>query len=373
MIYLDYAANTPADEEVIRRFCETERAYIGNANSSHCAGAASKELLAQTTNSIARLLGVLPSGIIYTSGASESNNTAIKGIAAASKRIGKHIVSTPLEHSSVKACLDYLRDRGFEIDLVKIGKDGRIDLNDLLSLIRNDTVLVSVTAVDSELGVIQPIKEISDIVRTRPDCRLHVDATQAVGKIPFSFDCADAVSFAPHKFYGLNGCGVLYKRRSVELEPLVHGGSGATPYRSGTPPLALIASCETALRLACEKCGERFKVVEKYNWELREFFSGYPKVRINSPDGAVPYILNLSVDGVKGTAFQKKLNEHGICVSVKSACSTDGKPSSAVLAVSGSRKSALSSWRISLSHLTTEDELSEFKEAFDACYREMTK
>lgn len=177
----------------------------------------------------------------------------------------------------------------------------------------------------------------------------------------------------PHKFYGLNGSGVLLKRRDLVIEPLIHGGSSTTLYRSGTPALGLASAMETALRLALTHLDERYAAVSEKNARLRQFFVSYPKVQINSPADAVPHILNLSVPGVKGTTFQRALSEKGVCVSVKSACSTEGTPSRAVFAVSRDRKTALSSFRISLSHQTTDEELSEFETIFDQCYRELTK
>lgn len=373
MIYLDYSANTPVDEEVLKCFCETERRFFGNPNSNHTAGTAAREYLAQITDSIANMLGVLPSEIIYTSGASEANNTAIKGIARALRHKGKHIISTPLEHSSVSACLTALQEQGYEIDLAYIGRDGKVDLENLRELIRSDTVLVAVTAVDSELGTVQPIQEIKEILKDYPDCWLHVDATQAIGKTEFSFDGIDTASIAPHKFYGLCGSGILIKRRELIIEPLIHGGASTTIYRSGTPTTALCAAAEKALLLAAQNFDERLSVVKRHNEKLRSAISAYPSVRINSPADAVPHILNISVQNVKGTAFQKALDEKGVCVSVKSACSTDGTPSRAVFAVSHDRKNALSSFRISISHLTTDEEVIEFLEIFDKCYRELVK
>ncbi|MGM9636956.1 MAG: cysteine desulfurase family protein [Eubacteriales bacterium] len=372
MIYLDYSANTPVDEAVLNCFCEIERSYVGNPNSNHLAGVQAKERMTQVTQSIAGRLGVLPSEIIYTSGASESNNTAIKGIARSSRHIGKHIISTPLEHPSVSGCLTALQEQGYEIDLVDIGRDGRVDLEHFRELIRKDTVLVAVTAVDSELGTVQPIREISEILKAYPDCRFHVDATQAIGKTDFSFDGIDTVSFSPHKFYGLNGSGILFKRQELVIEPLIHGGVSTTLYRSGSPALALAASAEMALRLTLDHFDERLETVRTLHDTLKKFLSAYPKVRINSPDSfTVPHILNLSVQNVKGTAFREALNERGVCVSVKSACSAEGTPSRAVFAVSRDRKNALSSWRISLSHLTAKEELDAFMTIFDQCYREL--
>ena len=372
MIYLDYSANTPVDPRVLERFCHVERTFPGNPNSQHSAGRAAKEEMAHITDSVAGLLGVGPEEIIYTSSASESNNTAIKGIARAARHAGRHIISTPLEHSSVSGCLTALQEQGYEIDLLDVGRNGKVELAHLRELLRKDTVLVAVCAVDSELGTIQPIPEIAEILRAYPNCRLHVDATQAVGKTSLTFDGVDTMSFAPHKFYGLNGSGILYKRRGVGMEPLIHGGASTTLYRSGTPTLALAAAAETALGSAFARQEEWTAAVRGKNDTLRAALTAYPKVRVNSPVDAVPQILNLSVQGVGGPAFQKALDECGVCVSVKSACSAGGLPSRAVFAVSRDRKNALSSWRISLSHLTTDADIYGFLLAFDDCYRKLT-
>ena len=367
MIYLDYSANTPTDPAVLDVYLRAERAYIGNPNSDHPAGQAAREALAKAADSIAGLLHILPSEIIFTSGTSEANNLAIKGIARTQRHFGKHIISTPLEHASVSGPLTYLQEQGWEIDLVDIGRDGKIDLDHLRELLRSDTVLVAVTAVDSELGTVQPIREIAEILHRHPHCRLHVDATQAIGKIPFSFEGVDTVSLTAHKFYGPNGIGMLYKRGDLILEPLIHGGTGASLYRSGTPPTALIAAFAKAMELALQDSPRRYESVAKRNAVLRGAFVNDPAVRVNSPDDAIPHILNLSVDAVKGTRMQKALAARGVCVSVKSACATDGTPSRAVFAVSRDRKNALSSWRVSLSHLTTEEEIKDFLEIFSDC------
>ena len=372
MIYLDYSANTPVDEQVLERFCAVERACIGNANSHHQAGETAKAEIDHATQSIASLLGVQPAEIIYTSGASESNNFALKGLARLSRHVGKHIISTPLEHSSVSGTLTALQEQGYEIDLVDIRRDGTVDTEHLRELLRPDTIAVAVTMVDSELGVVQPIPEIAEILKAYPNCHLHVDATQAVGKIPVSFEGVDTMSLTAHKFYGLNGIGLLLKRRGLALEPLIHGGESTTIYRSGTPTVALASSLECALGLALNELPQRTEIATKHNATLRTALSAYPKVRINSPENAIPHILNLSVQNVKGTVFQRELNARGVCVSVKSACSSDGLPSRAVFAVSRDRRNALSSWRISLSHLTTDNEIRDFLETFDACYRELT-
>ena len=349
MIYLDYSANTPVDEAVLERFCAVERSCPGNANSRHQAGAAAKTAIDEATQSIARSLNVQPAEIIYTSGASEANNFALKSIARLERHHGKHIISTPLEHSSVSGSLTALQEQGYEIDLVDIKQDGTVDLAHLRELLRPDTILVAVTAVDSELGVVQPVTEIAALLKDYPHCHLHVE------------------------FYGLNGIGVLVKRRGLALEPLIHGGESTTIYRSGTPTVALACSLALALDKAMTELPERVERVRSLNARLRTELANYPKVRINSPENAVPQILNLSVKDVKGTVFQRELDAHGVCVSVKSACSSDGLPSRAVFAVSRDRRNALSSWRISLSHRTTDEEITGFLQAFDACYRTLTQ
>lgn len=372
MIYLDYSANTPVDARVLEQFCAVERRCIGNANSHHQAGSAAKAEIDAATIKIASLLGVQPAEIIYTSGASEANNFALKGLARLSRYAGRHIISTPLEHSSVSGTLTALQEQGYEIDLLDVKQDGTVDLEHLKDLLRPDTICVAVTLVDSELGVVQPVQEIAAILKAYPHCHLHVDATQAVGKIPVSFEGVDTMSLTAHKFYGLNGIGLLIKRRNLALEPLIHGGESTTIYRSGTPTVALASSLACALDLAVTDLPGRVGHVAKLNAELRAALSTYPLVRINSPDHAIPHVLNLSVRNVKGTVFQRELDAKGVCVSVKSACASDGLPSRAVFAVSRDRRNALSSWRISLSHLTTEDEIKAFLQAFDVCYRELT-
>ena len=373
MIYLDYAAHAPADPVVLERFCDMERRFTANPNSVHAAGRAAREQMACAAEQIASLTGAAPSEVIFTSGATEANNLAIKGIAQASRHIGRHIISTPLEHSSVSGSLTALQEQGYEIDLVDIRQDGTVDLAHLKELLRPDTILVAVTAVDSELGVVQPVAEIAEMLKACPHCHFHVDATQAVGKLPVSFAGIDTMSLTAHKFYGLNGIGVLVKRRGLALEPLIHGGESTTLYRSGTPTVALACSLALALEKAVSELPARVEHIRALNARLRTVLAKYPKVRINSPEGAVPQILNLSVQNVKGTVFQRELDARGVCVSVKSACSSDGLPSRAVFAVSHDRRNALSSWRISLSHLTTERELDDFMQAFDACYSTLTQ
>jgi len=371
MIYFDYASHTPACEAVLTTFCQAERKFIGNPMSAHQAGRMAGEEMWRITKEIAALINVKPSEIIFTSGATEANNLAIKGIARAYGYQGRHILSTCLEHPSVGGSLATLQEEGYEIELLKILPNGTIDLVHLEKVIRPDTVLICVSAVDSELGAIQPLAEISKIISLHPQCHLHIDAAQAMGKLPFDMYTASTMCFSPHKFYGLCGSGVLVKREGVVLEPLIHGGS-ASIYRSGTPALGLIAACYKALDLALANQGNRIAKVR----QLRDYtlmrLQQYPLVCINSPIDGSPYILNLSVKGVKATDFTKMLYAHGVCVSIKSACSIDKSPSRPVMAVTNDKKNAQSSWRISFSHLTEMPEIEAFMSIFEDCYNNLS-
>jgi cysteine desulfurase len=262
---------------------------------------------------------------------------------------------------------------GYEIDLVDITDEGLVNLEHFRELLRKDTVLVSICMVDSELGVRQPIKEIGEIIKEYPNCFFHTDATQAVGKIPVSFENIDCMTFTPHKFYGLNGSGILLKREQVVLEPLHHGGTSTTIYRSGTPDLAMACATQKALSISLEQLKERYQYVERLNQMLKDVFAQYKKVRINSTKYSIPHILNVSVQGVKATVFQETLEQEGICVSIKSACSVANTPSRPVYAVTKDKKNAMCSWRISLSHLTTEREMELFLEGFEVCYLQLAR
>ena len=209
MIYLDYAANTPVNDAVLETFCEIAKKYIANPNSYYLLGTGANQRLSESTKQIASLLGVNEDEIIYTSGASESNNLAIKGVASKYKKYGKHIITTFLEHSSVTGAIGALQNEGYEVDYVDILENGLVDLEHLKELIRDDTILVSICYVDSEIGIKQDIEKIAKLLNSYNHCFFHVDATQAVGKIPVCATNVDLMSFAPHKFYGLNGCGIL--------------------------------------------------------------------------------------------------------------------------------------------------------------------
>ena len=365
MIYLDYAADTPVAEKVLEAFCDATKTYIANPNAHHTLGKSAKGRIEEVAQEIATYFHITKEEVIFTSGATESNNLAIKGIATNRRRYGKHMITSYLEHSSVTGPMSALAQEGYEIDYVDILPNGQIDLEHLKELLREDTILVSVCAVDSELGIKQPIAEIAQILSEYTNCVFHVDATQAIGKIPFSMEGIDLVTFTPHKFNGLHGCGVLLKKQGVRIDPLIHGGVSTTIFRSGTPTVALIVALEVAFKLHISQMEQHFAYVTRLNQILREAFSKNPKVMVNSPEEAVPFIINISIKDQKAVVVQEMLAEKEIFISTKSACTTLNTPSRSVMAMTKDRKRAMATLRISLSHLTTEEEVHTFIAAFN--------
>lgn len=370
MVYLDYSATTPVDKRVLETFDKASLEFIGNPNSLHKLGVKSKELIDSSTEAIKKILNLKNSEVIYTSGSSEANNLAIKGICEKYQNRGKHIITTPFEHSSIYGPLNYLSELGYEVDFVNLDSDGRVDLNDLRSKLTDDTILVSVVAVNSEIGILQPINEIKKIVKEHPKCFFHVDATQAIGKIKLDISDIDLVSFSAHKFFGIKGIGCLVKRDGISLNPQIHGGKSTTNYRSGTPTVALIASLAKALRLAYENIDNDYNRVLELNKYLKEKLQSYSEVRINSNDYSIPHILNFSVLGVKPETMLHALEEDEVYISTQSACST-GASSKAVLALTNDEKRANSSIRVSISKITTKEEIDKFIEVFDKCYKHL--
>jgi len=372
MIYLDYSATTPTNNEVLDSFVKCSKEFIGNPNSLHTLGVKSLNMIDSASKQIANLLNVNINEIIYTSGASESNNLAIKGICEKYKNRGKHIITTPLEHSSVYGPIDYLKENGYEIDYVNIDKNGIIDLNNLKELIREDTILVSISAVNSEIGILQPIEKIGKILKEYPKCFFHSDMTQAIGKVNVNIENVDLISFSAHKFYGIKGIGVLIKKEKIELTPLIHGGKSTTIYRSGTPTLPLIVSISKALRMSLIDIDKKYEYVKNLNAKIKEELGSLDKVKINSNNLCIPHILNISILGVKPETMQHALEKYDIYVSTQSACSDSNSKSKAVFALTNDVSIASSSIRISLSHLTTKDEVQYFLEKFKICYEELT-
>ena len=371
MVYLDYSATTPVDKRVLDTFNKVCMEYPGNSNSLHTLGLKSKELEEYATDKISKMLRVKANEIIYTSGASEANNTAIKGVCLKYQNRGKHIISTHLEHSSVIETLKYLEKLGFEVDYVKIDDNGLVDLADLKEKLRDDTILVSVCMVDSELGIRQPIEKISEIVRAKNKCYLHVDMTQALGKIKVDLSLVDLASISMHKIYGMKGIGILYKKEKIEIEPLIHGGKSTTFYRSGTPALPLIVSSMKAMELVLSQIEEHYQYVSGMNKKIVDKLKEYHLVKINSTENSIPYVINFSIQKIKPETFLHALDSYQVYISTKSACASTDTISNSVLAVTKNNDLASHSLRISLSYKTTGEEIDEFLDIFDKCYHKL--
>lgn len=370
MVYLDYSATTPVNKEVLDSFNKACLDYPGNPNSLHKLGLENSNLIEKATEQIKKILNTEDKEVIYTSGASESNNTVLKGVCSKYKNRGKHIISSPFEHSSITAPLSYLADNGYDVDFVKLNDDGTVDLNDLELLIRDDTILVTISSVNSELGILQPIEEISKIVKKHPKCFFHCDMTQSIGKIKLSLDNIDFVSFSAHKFFGIKGIGCLLKNKKIVIEPLIHGGKSTTIYRSGTPATPLIVSMAKALRLAYDNYSKKIEHVSNLNKYLVDNIKDLDDLYINSTDKSIPHILNVSIIGIKPETMLHALEEHDIYISTQSACSV-GTSSKAVMALTGDESRASSSIRISISYVTTKEEIDYFIKYFKQCYNNL--
>ena len=371
MIYLDYSATTPPDKRVLNTYNKVCLEYPGNSNSLHKLGVYAKELEDYSTKRISELLKLKDKEIIYTSGSTESNNQAIKGICSKYQNRGKHIITTYLEHSSIKSTMNYLQDKGFTIDYVRLNDNGEIDLEHLQKLLRSDTILVSICAVDSELGIRQPIEKIKDILKDYPKCFFHVDCTQALGKINIDFNIIDLASISLHKIYGLKGIGMLIKNKKLVLDPIIHGGKSTTIYRSGTPPLPLIVSSMKAIDLIIPNIDNNYKYISNLNKIIITELKNYPDIHINSTSSSIPHVINISINNIKPETFVHALDEYDIYISTKSACSETNTMSDAVYAVTKDRDLASHSLRISLSHLTTKEEVLEFLKSFKKCYESL--
>ena len=367
MVYLDYSATTPVDKRVLESFSKACLEYPGNANSLHKLGTESNKLIDAATNQIANILNVLPGEIIYTSGASESNNLALKGICEKYQNRGKHIITTKYEHSSIYGPISYLQKQGFEVDFVESDDLGRVDIENLKELIREDTILVSITSVNSEIGIKNPVEEIGLLLKEYPKIFFHVDMTQSIGKYKIDLANIDLVSMSAHKIFGLKGIGLLIKKDKIMVEPIVHGGKSTTIFRSGTPALPLIVSLSKALRLIYENLEDNYKKVQELNSFLKDELSKVSNVYINSNEICSPYVLNVSVVGVKPETLLHALEEYEIYISTQTACSSNDTLSKAVLELTKDEERAKSSIRISLAYVTTLEEIKYFIEKFKVC------
>lgn len=371
MIYLDYSATTPVSYDVLESYNKACKEYIGNPNSLHSLGVKAKGLINGATKQISDLFNVLDSEIIYTSGATESNNMALIGTALANMKKGNHIIVSKLEHPSIYKICEYLETLGFEISYVNNQDDGLIDFEDLKHKVRPETILVSICAVNSETGVRQPLKMIRQIVKKENTATIiHSDMTQALGKIPVNFHDVDLASCSMHKIYGPKGIGLLYKNSRINLAPLIHGSSKENDLRPGTPPVPLIAAAAKAIRLAVQDLDRRETFIRRLNEKIVKELATYDGILINQTKYSIPHILNISLKNIRPETFIHAMEEYEIYLGTNTACSS-GDLSASVMALYNDRKRASSTIRISLSHLTTTDEINRFLSSFKVVYNKL--
>lgn len=367
MVYLDYSATTYVLDEVLDSYVKVTKDFIGNPNSIHTLGVNSKELFLKAKNQISEILNVEPEEIIFTSGASESNSTAIMSVIKKYSNRGKHIITSYLEHKSVLDVMDYLKTIGYEISYVKIKENGQIDLEDLYSLIKEDTILISICAVNSEVGFKAPLKTIRQVINKKKSRAIfHTDLTQGLGKRTFSLADVDLASFSGHKIYAPKGIGILYKKKNIEFEPLIYGTTENTPFRGGTPALPLVVSLAKAMRIMNENFEDNIHKVEKLREKLLEGLKKYD-IRINSNELCVPHIVNVSLIKIKSETFVRALEREGVYISTNTACSSLDE-STVLKAITNDKNISTTSIRISISPYTTIEEINLFLDAFDKVY-----
>ena len=372
MIYLDYSATTPIGFEVLDTYNKTSKDFFGNPNSLHELGVKSKNLMNSATKQIAEILNVNTSEQTYTGGATMANNMALIGIAMHNHKKGKHIIVSKLEHPSIYAICNYLEGLGFEISYVENDEEGLIDFENLKKLIRSDTILVSICAVNSELGIRQPLKMIRQIIKKEnPNTVFHSDMTQAIGKVSISMHDVDLATLTAHKIYGPKGIGLLYKSNNIGITPILYGSGKENMLNPGTPALPLIVAFSKAIRLATTDIEKRERFIERLNLKIVDALKKYNGVMINKTKYSIPHILNISLRNIKAETFLHALEEYEIYISSNTACSSAAL-SSSVIAVYNDKVRASSTLRISLSHLTTTDEVNKFIHYFEEIYRKLS-
>ncbi|MEH7108205.1 MULTISPECIES: cysteine desulfurase family protein [Bacillaceae] len=360
MIYFDNSATTKPYKEVLDSYLTVSYDYFGNPSSLHSFGGKAEKLLSQAREQVSQLLGVKSTEIYFTSGGTEGNNIAIKGAARRSRNKGKHLITSSIEHPAVRESMEQLEQEGFDITLIPVDKDGRVSVKDIEKAIRKDTILVSIMQVNNEVGSVQPIKEIGEMLKMHPSILFHVDAVQGVGKVHLDlYDSRiDFYSISGHKFHGLKGTGALFIRDGVHLTPLFSGGNQERKIRSGTENVAGAVALAKALRLTLQKRETGLKRLEAMKQLLRTELEKIEGIIMNTPqENSAPHILNFSLQGIKSEVFIHALEQKEIFVSTTSACSSKKKsPSNTLLAMGVPESLAESAIRLSLSYDNTEEE-----------------
>ncbi|MCP3033525.1 cysteine desulfurase [Halobacillus sp. A1] len=376
MIYFDNSATTKPFEEVMTAYQKAATQFFANPSSLHYLGSDAERLLMRTRQAVAEQLRIETEEVIFTSGGTESNNLAIKGIAFQHQTRGKHLITSSVEHPSVLEVFKELEQNGFEVSYASVDHSGKVDPEEIKSLIRKDTILISIMSVNNELGTIQPLEEIGDIAGMYPKVLFHADHVQGIGKVPLSLKKAkvDLCSISGHKIHGLKGTGILYVRKGVLLSPLFHGGGHEANRRSGTENLPGMVAFAKALRMIKEKEKKQLNELIHLRHHLINQLNVMEQVIVNSPLSGAPHIINVSVPGIKPEVMIHALAKKNIFVSAKSACSSKQPDVSSVLKACNLKESVTkSAIRISLSYSNTIEEADLFLKEFNSAIRYLEK
>ncbi|MCB7069279.1 cysteine desulfurase [Caldibacillus sp. 210928-DFI.2.22] len=360
MIYFDNSATTKPKKEVLDTFYKVAENYFGNPSSVHHLGLQAENLLSQARNQIATLLKTDEQEIIFTSGGTEGNNFIIKGVAEKYRNRGHHMITTMIEHPSVLNTCIQLENSGFDVTYLPVDETGRVRVEDVKKALRKDTILVSIMHVNNEIGSVQPIEKIGELLKNHPKTLFHVDHVQGVTKVPLDFheSNVDFASISSHKFHGLKGTGAIYIRKGLKLAPLLAGGGQERGFRSGTENLAGIVAMAKALRLGMLDYEAKIDTMMGVRDFLINELQLIEGVKMNTPkQNTAPHIINFSVQGFKAEVLVHELEQHGLYVSTTSACSSrTNEPSRTILAMGLGEERATTSIRISLSFDNTKEE-----------------
>ena len=378
MIYFDNSATTKPYPEALATYTEVATRIWGNPSSLHNLGSQATRILEASRKQIAELIGKKAEEIYFTSGGTEGDNWILKGVAFEKAPYGKHIIVSDIEHPAIKESAAWLKTQGFEVDYAPVDARGFVKVDALASLLRPDTTLVSVMAVNNEIGSIQPIHDIAALLEDRPTISFHVDAVQALAKVATEVylpERVDFATFSSHKFHGLRGVGFVYIKEGKKITPLLTGGGQEKEMRSTTENVAGIAATAKALRLAMENQEAFASKTQQMKEVIREELANYPDVTVFSgEDHFAPHILTFGIKGVRGEVVVHAFEEFDIYISTTSACSSKaGKPAGTLIAMGVDKSVAQTAVRLSLDIENDMSQVEQFLTKFKLIYEQTRK
>lgn len=378
MIYFDNSATTRPYPEALETYMQVASKILGNPSSLHRLGDQATRILDASRQQIADLIGKKSDEIFFTSGGTEGDNWIIKGVAFEKAQFGKHIIVSAIEHPAVKESALWLKAQGFEVDFAPVDKKGFVDVEALEDLIRPDTTLVSIMAVNNEIGSVQPIEAISKLLADKPTISFHVDAVQALAKIPtekYLTERVDFATFSGHKFHGIRGVGFIYIKSGKKITPLLTGGGQERDYRSTTENVAGIAATAKALRLSMEKLDIFRSKTGQMKAVIRQALLDYPDIFVFSDEeDFAPHILTFEIKGVRGEVIVHAFEDYDIFISTTSACSSKaGKPAGTLIAMGVDKYKAQSAVRLSLDLENDMSQVEQFLTKLKLIYNQTRK